>query len=358
MEIEDFSEEEIESGTNAVIFFNKLKRNSKKKNQSEEENENQADNFSHEELQSTENRDEDSPNENDPDQKRKRRPDRRSRHVAKNLNRFLRTKKIVRSRGYHYLEEALISLGEPGTTLEICNEVKKNNKHLWQAYLDFFVDETEANRSLRIFVVENPINTMKVSEKRWGTETKRKDKQFSFMEHFYFEQSEDSERRKRIGLRRWLQDEKMRMILEVKRKERSMKTNKKNILDQSKEIDSNESESEDDQNPKVKQENPPDETDLKRKAESEIPEEDVKKPKLKVNAPKGKILTNSQRKILMQEELLYLLLTNPDRRIHLATSIIKMNLSLKDYANIICRIGDGDLETIEFLETYCLKEFK
>ncbi|KAJ6229610.1 hypothetical protein M0813_07568 [Anaeramoeba flamelloides] len=119
---------------------------------------------------------------------------------------FLRSKKIVRKKGYQYLAKALESLNKPSNTTEILEQIKILYPTLWKCYLEFFKTEKDAERSLRIFVVENPINTMKVSRKRW-TNKSRPNKIFDFGKHFYFEQSIGSERRNKIGLKKWLKFE-------------------------------------------------------------------------------------------------------------------------------------------------------
>ncbi|KAJ6244144.1 hypothetical protein M0813_21408 [Anaeramoeba flamelloides] len=122
------------------------------------------------------------------------------------LSIFLRSKKIVRKKGYQYLTKALETLKKPSNTTEILEQIKLLYPMLWKCYLEFFKTEKDAEKSLRIFVVENPINTMKVSRKRW-TNKSRPNKIFDFGKHFYFEQSVGSERRNKIGLKKWLKFE-------------------------------------------------------------------------------------------------------------------------------------------------------
>ncbi|KAJ6229976.1 hypothetical protein M0813_07197 [Anaeramoeba flamelloides] len=119
------------------------------------------------------------------------------------LSVFLRSKRIFREKGHQYLTKALETLNKPSNTNEILDQIKVLFPALWEGYLDYFKTKKDADRSLRIFVVENPINTMKVSRKRW-TKKARPTKNFDFNKHFYFEQSIGSERRCKIGLKKWL----------------------------------------------------------------------------------------------------------------------------------------------------------
>ncbi|KAJ3431445.1 hypothetical protein M0812_03127 [Anaeramoeba flamelloides] len=139
--------------------------------------------------------------------KSKKRPKTKTKTKTKkkdqNLAEFLRSKRIIRQKGHQYLTQALNTLNKPSNTNDILEQIKLLFPALWEGYLDYFKTKKEADRSLRIFVVENPINTMKVSRKRW-TKKSRPTKNFDFNQHFYFEQSIGSERRCKIGLKKWL----------------------------------------------------------------------------------------------------------------------------------------------------------
>ncbi|KAJ3431110.1 hypothetical protein M0812_02786 [Anaeramoeba flamelloides] len=138
-----------------------------------------------------------------PKLKSKTKPTAKTNKKDQNLAEFLRSKRIIRQKGHQYLTQALNTLNKPSNTNDILEQIKLLFPSLWEGYMEYFKTKKDADRSLRIFVVENPINTMKVSRKRW-TKKSRPKKNFDFNQHFYFEQSIGSERRCRIGLKKWL----------------------------------------------------------------------------------------------------------------------------------------------------------